>query len=413
MSKEEKIKYFLFILIIGFGLSVYYHYILYAYAGLGYPWNTFLFLPTDHFNDFYNVVIKGTVQTNIYFPLANLVIAPFQMFRSPVLAMIIYMLIIFIPMLYYNYINLKSDKWPDTLMNTFVFTFLSYPLLFLIDRANFESFVYLSLCIFIVFYKNGKTVLSTIPLAFAISMKLFPAVFIILFIADKKYKEFFYTLGLIFIFSFLALLILHGSLLENLAALFGNQQKYTQNYALGFDGFDYGITLFGVLKGVLVMFNLSRFIQSVFLLYTLSAFLCFLLFSLYIIFIEKEFWKRVALLVIAMCIFPHVSGGYKLIHLMIPIYLFLNKSLENRTLSFNIFSFRIRLELLYTILFALLLIPKNYRLFFNVYDGVFVDPIIMVFISFLIIYTGLSKVKIVFYLNPVKLKEKGIIYLSE
>jgi hypothetical protein len=63
MVKAEKIKYFLVILILGFGLAVFYHYILNRYYGLGYPLNTFLFLPSDHFNDFYNVVIKGTGET--------------------------------------------------------------------------------------------------------------------------------------------------------------------------------------------------------------------------------------------------------------------------------------------------------------------------------------------------------------
>lgn len=412
MSREEKLKYFAIILIAGFGFSVFYHYIINRYVGLGYPWNTFLFMPVDHFNDFYNIVIKGTAET-IYFPIARLVIVPFQMFRSHVLAMIVYMLLVFIPIVYYNWINLKCVKWIDSITYTFVFTFLAYPVLFLIDRANFESFVYLSLCLFIILYKQGKILLSCIPLAFAISLKLFPAVFVILLIADKKYKETFFVLAFVVLLSFTALMLLPGTMTENLTALFGNQQKYNKDYAVGFGGFDFGNSLFGIFKAVFIFLQLSDYIHSILLVYILLAFLGFLFLAAYIIFIEKVFWKKVTLLVIAMCILPHVSGDYKLIHLLIPIFLFINLKEGGRNLYLNIHSMKFRLDLLYTLLFAILLIPKNYRLFFNVYDGVILDPLIMVMIVFLIIYSGLSRFYLNFVVNSVEFKNKGKLFISE
>jgi hypothetical protein len=412
MVKAEKIKYFLVILILGFGLAVFYHYILNRYYGLGYPLNTFLFLPSDHFNDFYNVVIKGTGET-VYFPLARLVIYPFELFKSHVFAMMVFMLLTFIPIVYYNWVNLKGDKLTESIMNTFVFTFLSYPLLYLIDRANFESFVYLSLCCFIVLFKNGKTFLSTIPLAFAISLKLFPAVFIILFVADKKYKEVVITGAFIAIFTIMALLILPGSMLENITALFANQHKFNTDYAIGFDGFDFGISLFGVIKGAFVFLKLGNYVQSIFLLYVLFSFLIFLFLSWYIIVVEKEFWKRVTLLVIAMCILPHVSFAYKSIHLLIPIFLFINAAQDDNNRTLNILLFKFKFVWLYTLLFALLLIPKNYRLFVGVYDGVFVDTFVMMLISFLIIFTGLSKYHITFVVSSKMPKKRGMIYISD
>ena len=72
-------------------------------------------------------------------------------------------------------------------------------------------------------------------------------------------------------------------------------------------------------------------------------------------FIETDFWKKVSLLVFIMLLFPYTSADYKLLHLFIPIVLFINNKKEEKN------------DLIYTILFALLLIPKNYRFIKNYY----------------------------------------------
>lgn len=65
-----------------------------------------------------------------------------------------------------------------------------------------------------------------------------------------------------------------------------------------------------------------------------------------------------------------------------------NKNLASNQLK--IFNSKIEFDKIYVVLFALLLIPKNYRLFFNYYDGVYIDPFIMSIFTFLLIYEEFS-----------------------
>jgi len=88
-------------------------------------------------------------------------------------------------------------------------------------------------------------------------------------------------------------------------------------------------------------------------------------------------------LTISMCVLPIVSTDYKMIALFIPIYLFINNNEQDKK------------WVIYSSLFALLLIPKNYRLLYNVYDGVFIDPILMVSIMGIIIAEGLKNTNII------------------
>ena len=52
--------------------------------------------------------------------------------------------------------------------------------------------------------------------------------------------------------------------------------------------------------------------------YTKIAAALFLPMSAYVFFLEKELWKKVAILAIAMLLLPQVSAEYKLVHMFIP-----------------------------------------------------------------------------------------------
>jgi hypothetical protein len=88
MSKEEKIRIFVLIILTGFIVSVVYHYVLGAYFLKGYPANSFLFTPLDKLNDFFNVyAVKGS----IYFPFANFIINLFCLIKPAVLSLILFL----------------------------------------------------------------------------------------------------------------------------------------------------------------------------------------------------------------------------------------------------------------------------------------------------------------------------------
>ena len=196
MNKEQKIKLLTFIILSGFIFAVIYHYVLGAYFQKGYPSNTFLFTPVDRLMDFINVY---NAKSSNYFPVANLIINVFCLIKPITRSLIIFLFFSIVPIIFIFWKNLQGSGKIDSITNTVVFTFCTFPILFLIDRANFESFVFIFLCIFIYLYQKGKINYAIIPLAIAISMKLFPAIFLILLFSDRKYKQILWTIFSVFV----------------------------------------------------------------------------------------------------------------------------------------------------------------------------------------------------------------------
>ncbi len=87
-----------------------------------------------------------------------------------------------------------------------------------------------------------------------------------------------------------------------------------------------------------------------------------------VLFVEMAFWKRVALLVFAMNLLPYVSGDYKLLHIFIPLLLFVRSPEKTAR------------DWLYCLLFHLVVDPEDYlRLPINpeAASNVFFNPLIM------------------------------------
>jgi hypothetical protein len=109
---------------------------------------------------------------------------------------------------------------------------------------------------------------------------------------------------------------------------------------------------------------------------------------LFVIFIEKEEWKKVALLIFSMLLLPTISAEYKLLYVIIPLYLFIN--IEHQS----------KWDILYLLLFGLLLIPKDYYFFSRVYSdamgahdisiAVVINILTMLLMSLLIVVNGMK-----------------------
>ena len=392
MTKEKKINILVLIILTGFILAVIYHYILGVVLHYPSPLNSFLFNPADQLNDFRNVYKEFA---NPYFPFGNLIIYIFCLIRPMNFSLILFLTLSFAPIIYYFWSNLQVKHRYTSIINTIVFSLFTFPILFLFDRGNFESFVFLFLILFAVLYQKGKTYHAIIPLSFAIAMKLFPAIFVLLFFSDRKYKHIFWTGILVIIITLLSTWPLPGGVIESFSELGRNTSGYMQLYVIGDWGLDFGHTIFGLIKITLYSINLGFLIPYILKPYMILVFLLGSIVSLYVVFIEKELWKKVVLIVIAMNLLPHVSADYKLVYLFIPIFLFINlkndssSSLESKK---RFFDKQNKLDYLYIILFGLLLIPKNYRVFSYVYDGVILDPILMIALSYLIIRDGVNSI---------------------
>jgi hypothetical protein len=401
LERVERIRLILGIILIGFVAAVFLNYVRGAYLGLAYPYNTFLFTPNDKFNDFFNMYNltrhlnpyfeEYFIKSN-YYPFANIIFFLFTMLpkRYAFLAFSGLFILVFSIV---NYVNLKTDSKSETLITVFVFSLLTYPFLFLLDRGNIEGYLFLLLYFFLSL-KESRPGLSAFLLACAIALKIYPAVFLILLFSEKKFKEIFITLAWVGALTLISLLFHKGGFIENLqfiATGFGvNDAAW---FVVGNQKLLSGVSLFTPLKIVLDYLSTTIFpgiyawkgaLQG----YFIGVFFLFGLLSLYLVLVEKQLWKKTAILVIAMLLFPHVSFDYKLISIFLPMFLYINDSQKSK------------LDLFYVIAFALLLIPKTYYVFPNfitnsgardINIGVVLNPLIMCILLFVIVGVGIWK----------------------
>lgn len=394
MDRQAKINLIALIILFGFSLSVFYHYILGAYLGMGYPYNTFLFVPKDKFMDFISTFRLTNshpyaspyafAESNLsQFPFWYVVAFLFVPFDERV-ATLLLLLFFGVSFVFICQANLQATRKASSQINLFIFAFLSFPFLVIIDRANFDFLAFILSFLFIsLYYKYPRFSLVFLPLAIALKPQC--AVFIILLLADKKYKKIIITGISAIALTLASYLALPGGLIQNITGHLKNLGLYNMDYAVGNAGLAFGNSLFGIIK-VLALWtdpNIppKTLFASMMTPYLLITVVIFIILVCYIVKIEQEFWKRIALLVFAMCLLPYVSGDNKLLYVFIPVFLFINNPLKDPH------------NWIYAFLLSLLLIPKDYyyfHIFSNTSISIVIDPVIMLIITAMIVVNGMK-----------------------
>jgi hypothetical protein len=391
MNKEDKIHLFKTYITFGFIIALVYHYILGFYFLKGYPRNTFLFDPQNHFMDFINVYIN---KSSLYFPFCNLIINIFSKISPIEISIIVFILLSLIFLLTFFFLQLKTVKITDTINSTMIFSFCTFPFLFVFDRLNLEIIVYAFCVIFLYCYKKNQNIIAIITLSFAISMKLFPIMFLLLYFVDSRYKQIFITLISSILITLISNYFLGNTIEEMVQLTIKNGILYQENYVIEDAGLDFGHSLMGLFKFLLKIFHRQDLINMM-LNYYILIILPIILYSIYFLkFYSITLWEKVTIITILFCLLPSVSADYKLIHFFTPIFLFINSKTE--FLNNKRILIKFNANEIYILLFSFLLIPKNYRIFTSfVYDGVYIDPIILVIIYILIVIFNRSKKQIV------------------
>ena len=400
MSRTSRIFVLSLIVVVGFTIAVGYHYYQGVYLGQSYPRNTFLFLPHARFSDFHDVVRDGHTldpyleYSSAQYPLLAILGYLFSLIpRYPyaVFASIVCALYLLLSVMY-----LWLDNWYTSATHIFIIAFLSYPVLIALDRGNFELLVFVLLLAFVFLFGRKRYWASALCLSLAIAMKLYPAILLVLFVPERKYREMAATIASAAAITLVSLLCFKGGLGPNLTFLLhgGNLQSnqlFAQFTSLASPMVQRGVSLLTFIKilsietGVLRGLDDGRFLSC----YFASAGVIGLLVVLYVVFVEKEAWKRTALLIFAMLLLPHISADYKLLHVYLPLFLFVNVKTHSR------------LDALFLLLFGLLMIPKDYIYLSRVISdapgandisiAVPANIIIMVLMSLMIVIGGIRK----------------------
>ncbi len=303
-----------------------------------FPNITFLFDPRYRFSDFYDVAEFTKLGLNIYhqkgpnyFPFFMVLLLPIKYLNWQ--AVLWGMQAVFVG--FYVFFTCRlMPAIPYKVVWVGIFTICSYPLWFVLDRGNVEMLLFVVIGLFILVYKAGKLKTAGCLLALAINMKLYPAVFLVLFAADKKYKELFFT------FFLSVVLFLAGFWLTGAWDGFGSNLEHFAFYHQQRPfGLQFSHSLMNLIRVPVFLLcdgglpetwaPVTHFSTYVAVPYMLFMFALFALISLYIIFINKEFWKAVLLLTLAEVGFPFVSSDYTLIHLAVPILLLFNARPQN------------------------------------------------------------------------------------
>ncbi len=359
--------------------------------GYGWPYNTFLFKPQARFSDFFTMrqAMLGMAPYQmgaIYFPLAFWIILPFTFFSRVFDFLIfngIFLGFTFWLFVYYTKNFKPMFKSVAAYHGVLAIFFLSYPVLFAIDRGNFEMLLFVFVALFLVCFQQKRFVLSAFFLAVAIGIKGYPAVFLILFLKEKQYRSFFIGIALVFLLTLAALASFKGGLMDNIHWYLSNMESFQHKYILS-PWILNTASLFSAVK-VAIWYasdrNLAVFFRvaiEVLPYYTWFVSLLFVLIAVYVLWFQKVLWKNVALLVFVIIMFPTTSYDYKLLYLFLPFLLFLTR--QNPDSS--------GFSRCYLILFAFLFIPKNYYVFLPSDASInnFLNIGIMLAISGLIFY---------------------------
>jgi hypothetical protein len=398
LTRESRIALVGTVVIAGVAAAIAYHYYLGVCHGRPYPANTYLFRPHAQFRDFLDVYgltatpekFHGRLDLWCYFPFGHL-LPDALIWLEPNAALLAYLTLLWVGIFWICRSETRAAGRWQTLRNALILACLPYPVQFVLDRANLEGVVFLLLSLFVGLVCRGRYGWSTLPLAMALAIKPFPAVFLVLLIVRRRFKEAVMACAAASGLTAVAAGILAWQTGYRISYLAPAADFYSEFMVVRGRGIPFGHSLWGLVWTSVHWYTADFFpganpediltaARQPYFLTVIGLFggICW-----YLVY-ERTFWKQVALLTFSMNLFPFISADYKLLHTLIPLFCFINARERER------------LDWGYAVLFGLLLIPKNYltldlpRLF-DANLGVLVNPLLMVVFVIAIIGSGLRQ----------------------
>jgi hypothetical protein len=392
MEKSEKVILLSSIVVVGFVIAVFFHYLLGFYLKLGIPFNSFLCNEIRgvnlFFTDFNNLLYfnkdfapyqnPSTIWVN-YFPLAYILLYPFVLIKNFFISYLIYISFF---LSFFIYMNIKMFKCDNigkiqNFKNIFILSAITYPFCALLISGNFDMFLFIVLALFIYSFKSKKYLTAAILLGISNAIKPFFLIFGFLFLFEKKWKEFFLTLILPVFLTVLGFMILKGNFFDQVHTFLINLMLYKKDFIENSDYILRGSSdLFLALRYILCTVNKVISCAVLIKAYSILSSIVGVI-TLFFTFREKAFWKKITLMVLYVLTMSYVILDYKLIFLFIPLWLFINAKEKTK------------FDLIYTILFGLMLIPKKFLIigFLKIilFSKIF-NPVIMLIFMGLIIF---------------------------
>ncbi len=360
MTSEQKTSFIRTCVLVGFIFAFIWYYCVVQYGGVvTYPQSTFLFNPGDKFHDF-----RASYQaarslkpydsdTAVYPPFAYVSLFPFAILKDK-LAHAFYLITVIVASLAYLYHQIPALDRMQRFQNALIFSFMSYPFLFLLDRGNIEWNVVALQTLFLhLYFKGNNPKWATRALTLAAAIKPYPLIFIALLVGDRKYREAVKVVAGAIFLNIASLFIFHGNAVETFHQFTSNLHRVHQEIVAYRLLMLHSSSLFSFLRLALspifegFLTEIPAQMTWLHQLYLPIAVVLISLIGFTAAFVEKTPWKRIALLVLGELLLPEISFDYKLSYIYAPLIFFLQSSGDPHWKR-------------NAVLFALILVPKGY-----------------------------------------------------
>lgn len=391
MQNSDKLWLICRIAVVGMVAALLYHGVARMVLHQGYPYNTFLFKQQATFSDFTDFIpamragSPYSTRVAVYFPFTYATLFP--LIWLPPLVGVGVMILLFSAGLFclaWNELSFLGTR--KRAVAAWIVSFISYPFLICINRANIEMFVFLFVVGFVLLFRRGRYLSAAVLLACATAMKLYPGLLGLLLLKQRRYAAAALTAAVTLALTVLPAMAFPGGVQGSMTALRINLADATQSYVQGVSGIAFSSCYFSLLKQIAIALrlvtnpsNIAHWAQAATVPYTVVGLIGVAGVAVYVLAVERDLWKQVALIVFATILIPQISFDYRLIHVVVPLLLFVSAprgtAADGR---------------LYAMLFGLLLIPKAYFATESAIGiGVILNPLIMTVMAARIISTGL------------------------
>ena len=305
----------------------------------GYPFNTFLLVPSYRFSDFtvYDQRFAVWGQGDQFFSLPGFKfdypapmllgqLAYYKLSSTPLYTYLATVVLFAVTGGILAAMAIPKDSRARVLAAAAAVctALFSFPLFFLLDRANTEGLVWIVSSVGLVLFAMRRYSWSAMFLALSASMKIFPGVLLLLLLARKRYRDFGLALAGVAVFS-LAALWLAGPTTARAAAGIADGLDYLRQMQI-FDykpmeiSFDH--SLFGLIKQVCfrALHDVARVNALLPRIYVAYGVLAAALFgAAYLLAIRRlPVLNQLLALSAFSVLLPYVSYDYTLVNLFVP-----------------------------------------------------------------------------------------------
>ncbi len=346
--------------------SVVWHYVNAQYWLKSYPSSTFLFKPRYRLGDFFEVYrnarhFGAAGQENlVYSPVFHVFTKVMTVFPDKLaLGLVVTAFLATLAAIAWNWLTPDFGGPLARLPHTLVLTLFAYPVLVAVDRGNLEMVVFVLLAAFFYLYYAAHSRWAWLPLALAIAAKYYWATLLVLPLCDKHYRQLVYSVaGAIAstLLSVLAIAWSSGVGIGKVLSITGGTLRGHVEMDNTLFTVQHGHSLWGVVcvidrwtGGDIQLWLLGR--NNILRLYVVACLLAFLWICGRLLTHELADWQRATVLVVCALLLPMENHDYTLIHLFLPLALFV------------LAAGRVRRWWLVALLFVLLLVPMDYVYF--------------------------------------------------